>query len=81
MGRCKDCRNPVNLCLDLSFTCKLGKLENRRWQHELNVSVYNAYARHNTWAITFDQGKNGSIITKNMYLFSAVPSISYNFKY
>ena len=67
--------------LDLSFTCKLGKLDNRRWQHELNVSVYNAYARHNTWAITFDQGENGSIATKNMYLFSAVPSISYNFKY
>ena len=67
--------------LDLSFTCKLGKLDNRRWQHELNVSVYNAYARHNTWAITFDQGPNGSIVTKNMYLFSAVPSISYNFKY
>ena len=67
--------------LDLSFTCKLGKLENRRWQHEINVSVYNAYARHNTWAITFDQGPNGSIVTKNMYLFSAVPSITYNFKY
>ena len=67
--------------LDLSFTCKLGKLDNRRWQHEINVSVYNAYARHNTWAITFDQDKDGAMITKNMYLFSAVPSISYNFKY
>ena len=67
--------------LDLSFTCKLGKLDNRRWQHEINVSVYNAYARHNTWAITFDQDKNGAMVTKNMYLFSAVPSISYNFKY
>ncbi len=67
--------------LDLSFTCKLGKLDNRRWQHEINVSVYNAYARHNTWAITFDQDKDGAMVTKNMYLFSAVPSISYNFKY
>ena len=67
--------------LDLSFTCKLGKLDGRRWQHELNVSVYNAYARHNTWAITFDQGEDGSIVTKNMYLFSAVPSISYNFNF
>lgn len=80
-GKRNESRYPDYHRLDLSFTCKLGKLENRRWQHELNVSVYNAYARHNTWAITFDQGKNGSIITKNMYLFSAVPSISYNFKY
>ena len=67
--------------LDLSFTCKLGKLENRRWQHEINVSVYNAYARHNTWAITFDEASDGSMLTNNMYLFSVVPSISYNFKY
>ena len=67
--------------LDLSFTCKLGKLDNRRWQHEINLSVYNAYARHNTWAITFDQDNSGAMVTKNMYLFSVVPSISYNFKY
>ena len=80
-GRRNESRYPDYHRLDLSFTYKLGKLENRRWQHELNVSVYNAYARHNTWAITFDQGKDGSIVTKNMYLFSAVPSISYNFKF
>ena len=80
-GRRNESRYPDYHRLDLSFACKLGKLENRRWQHELNVSLYNAYARHNTWAITFDQGKDGSIITKNMYLFSIVPSISYNFKY
>ena len=80
-GKRNQSRYPDYHRLDLSFTCKLGKLDNRRWQHELNVSVYNAYARHNTWAITFEQGKNGSIETKNMYLFSAVPSISYNFKY
>ena len=80
-GRRNESRYPDYHRLDLSFTCKLGKLENRRWQHEINVSVYNAYARHNTWAITFDQGDNGSIVTKNMYLFSAVPSISYNFSF
>ena len=80
-GNRNESRYPDYHRLDLSFTCKLGKLDNRRWQHELNVSVYNAYARHNTWAITFDQGENGSIATKNMYLFSAVPSITYNFKY
>ena len=80
-GNRNESRYPDYHRLDLSFTCKLGKLDNRRWQHELNVSVYNAYARHNTWAITFDEGENGSIATKNMYLFSVVPSISYNFKY
>jgi hypothetical protein len=80
-GYRNESRYPDYHRLDLSFTCKLGKLDNRRWQHEINVSVYNAYARHNTWAITFDQNKDGALVTKNMYLFSAVPSISYNFKY
>ena len=81
-GKRNQSRYPAYHRLDLSFTCKLGKLDkNRRWQHDLNVSVYNAYARHNTWAIMFDQGENGSILTKNMYLFSAVPSITYNFKF
>ena len=80
-GKRNESRYPDYHRLDLSFTCKLGKLDNKRWQHELNVAVYNAYARHNTWAITFDQDKNGGIVTKNMYLFSAVPSISYNFKF
>ena len=81
-GHRNESRYPDYHRLDLSFTCKLGKLDShRRWQHDLNVSVYNAYARHNTWAITFDQGANGSIVTKNMYLFSAVPSVSYNFKF
>ena len=81
-GRRNDSRYPDYHRLDLSFTCKLGKLDNnRRWQHDINVSVYNAYARHNTWAILFDTDDDGAMITKNMYLFSAVPSISYNFKF
>lgn len=80
-GSRNESRYPDYHRLDLSFTCQLGKLDNRKWHHELNVSVYNAYARHNTWAVTFDQDDNGNMITQNMYLFSAVPSISYNFKF
>ena len=79
-GYRNESRYPDYHRLDLSFSCKLGKLD-RRYQHEINLSVYNAYARHNTWAITFDQADDGSMVTKNMYLFSVVPSISYNFKY
>ena len=81
-GRRNESRYPDYHRLDLSFTCKLGKLDkSRRWQHDINVSVYNAYARHNTWAIIFDTDDQGAIVTKNMYLFSAVPSITYNFKF
>ncbi|MBQ6771428.1 MAG: TonB-dependent receptor [Bacteroidales bacterium] len=80
-GMRNESRYPAYHRLDLSFTCKLGKLKGAKWQQELNVSVYNAYARHNTWAITFEQDGHGGIATKSMYLFSAVPSISYNFKF
>ena len=80
-GKRNESRYPDYHRLDLSFTCKLGKLDNKKWQHDINLSVYNAYARHNTWAITFEQDGNGGIATKNMYLFSAVPSITYNFKF
>ncbi|MCR5036614.1 MAG: TonB-dependent receptor [Bacteroidales bacterium] len=65
--------------LDLSVTWK-GK-KHARWQGEWNVSVYNVYGRHNTWAVMFTPGDNNTLETKKMYLFSVVPSISYNFKY
>lgn len=65
--------------LDLSVSYKTRP--KRRWQGEWNLSVYNAYARHNTWAVIFSQGENHTIETTKVYLFSFVPSISYNFKF
>ena len=65
--------------LDFSVTWKGKKHE--RWQGEWNVSVYNVYGRHNTWAVMFKPGENNTIETERMYLFSVIPSISYNFKY
>ena len=65
--------------LDLSVTWK-GK-QHKRWQGEWNVSVYNVYGRHNTWAVMFTPGDDDTIETEKLYLFSVIPSISYNFKY
>ena len=65
--------------LDLSVTWK-GK-QHKRWQGEWNVSIYNVYGRHNTWAVIFTPGENNTLETQQMYLFSVIPSISYNFKY
>lgn len=80
-GSRNESRYPDYHRLDVSMTIKLGPLDRKKWQSELNVSVYNAYAHHNTWAITFSPNENGGIKTERMYLFSAVPSISYNFKF
>ena len=65
--------------LDVSLTWK-GK-QHQRWQGEWNASIYNVYGRHNTWAVVFTPDDDNSIKTEKMYLFSVIPSISYNFKF
>jgi hypothetical protein len=70
--------------LDLSVTLKPKRsLKNRMWQGEWNFSVYNAYNRHNAWAIKFmpDEENPNRTIAQKVYLFSFVPSVTYNFKF
>ncbi|HRY98199.1 MAG TPA: TonB-dependent receptor [Bacteroidales bacterium] len=69
--------------LDLSITL-LGKAKpGRNFQGEWNLSVYNAYARKNAWAINFVQDEANPEITyaEKTYLFSIIPSLTYNFKF
>ena len=80
-GSRNESRYPAYHRMDLSLTWQLPDLKWKRWDSELNVSVYNAYAHHNTWAVTFSQEEDGGIKTEKMYLFSTVPSISYQFKF
>ncbi|MDR0873941.1 MAG: TonB-dependent receptor plug domain-containing protein [Prevotellaceae bacterium] len=65
--------------LDLSATVKCRK--RKYWQGEWNFSLYNAYARKNVWAVMFIQSseKPDELQTKMLYLFSVVPSVTYNF--
>lgn len=66
--------------LDLSVNYKTRqRVINKKWSGEWNFSLYNAYARHNAWSIasTFNYVE-GVGETQLTYLFSAVPSISYN---
>lgn len=65
--------------LDFSMTWK-GK-QRERWQGEWNLSIYNVYGRHNTWAVTVTTDDDNKIKTEKIYLFSVIPSISYNFKF
>lgn len=67
--------------LDVGATCHLKKTE--RFESNLNLSLYNAYGRKNAYMITFDVDENDptkTIATKT-YLFTFMPSISYNFKF
>lgn len=80
-GSRNESRYPAYHRMDVSLTWQLPDRKWKRWNSELNVSVYNVYARHNTWAVTFTQDGDGGVKTERMYLFSAVPSISYQFKF
>ena len=55
----------------------------KKWlRGEWNFSVYNAYNRKNPWMINYHQDKTTGIPYAEMtYLFSFVPSITYNFKF
>ena len=69
--------------MDLSFILKDKKRETRKWRGEWVFSVYNAYGRKNAWAINFEPDTKEPLkmqATKT-YLFSVVPSVTYNFKF
>lgn len=69
--------------LDLSLIFNGKKKENKKWHGEWVFSVYNAYGRKNAWAINFVRDEDDPTITKaqKTYLFSFIPSVTYNFKF
>ncbi len=76
-------RMPDNHRLDLALTLKGKKKPNRKWEGEWNFSLYNAYGRKNPWYVTFKQDEDNSKVMKaeKTYLFTFVPSVTYNFKF
>jgi hypothetical protein len=69
--------------LDLSYTLKCKEKPGRLWHGEWCFSVYNAYARKNAWCIQFLQDKEepNRTYAEKIYLFSMIPSVTYNFKF
>lgn len=53
-----------------------------KWQSNLNFSLFNAYNRHNAFAINFKRRENTQTTFAEMtYFFGIVPSVTYNFKF
>ena len=75
-------RYPAYHRLDLSATWKLSP-PGKHFRHELNFSLYNAYGRKNVWTIFFRQEPDNpdSIYAEKIYLFTFVPSITWNFSF
>ena len=69
--------------LDLSISLKGKDKPGRKWHGEWNLSVYNAYNRHNAWSISFTHDSMDPNITyaEKTYLFAVIPAFTYNFKF
>lgn len=74
-------RAPAFHRLDLGAICTLKKT--KRYTSELAFSIYNAYGRKNPYMYGFRQNKDDSTKSEAymIYLFSVIPSISWNFKF
>lgn len=67
--------------LDIGATRTLTKSKTR--ESSLNFSVYNAYGQKNPFSIDFEQDENNPSKTNAVmtYLFTYIPSVTYNFKF
>lgn len=74
-------RMPAYHRLDLGATLLLR--ENQKFRSELNIGLFNAYGRKNAYSILFRTNENNSAITEavKLYLFSVIPSITWNFRF
>ncbi|MBO4535802.1 MAG: TonB-dependent receptor [Bacteroidales bacterium] len=66
--------------MDLSLTLKSRRrAEGKPWGSEWNFSFYNAYSRHNAWSLAFLYSqKEQRPMAMKVYLFTLIPSVSYN---
>lgn len=74
-------RMPAYHRLDLGANLILKKSE--RFTSELNFGLYNAYARKNAYLINFRTNESNPDVTEavKLYLFTAIPSVTWNFKF
>lgn len=75
-------RYPAYHRLDLSATLQLSK-PGKRLKHELNFSLYNAYGRKNPWMVIFRQEDDQPDVSyaEIVYLFTFIPSVTWNFTF
>ncbi|WP_347839939.1 TonB-dependent receptor [uncultured Draconibacterium sp.] len=74
-------RMPAYHRLDLGATWNIKKTD--KFESSLNFSIYNAYGRKNAYSIDFEEDENDptKTVAIKTYLFTYIPSITYNFKF
>lgn len=76
-------RMPAYHRMDVSLTFGRKKIPGKVYKNESNwvASVYNVYGRKNAYTLSYENDSNGNPIVQKWYLFTFVPSITYNFKF
>ncbi len=74
-------RMPAYHRLDLGVTLMLRETD--KFKSELNFGLFNAYGRKNAYSIVFRTNENKPTTTEavKIYLFSVVPSVTWNFRF
>ena len=74
-------RMPPYHRLDLGATWQLNP--GKKFRSSLNFSIYNVYARKNAYTISFRSKEDNPRATEavKIYLFSIIPTVTYNFKF
>lgn len=69
--------------LDVSYTLRSKPNLKKRFSWDLVFACYNVYGRKNPWSINFKQDREQPQFSyaEMTYLFSAVPSVTFNFKF
>lgn len=77
-------RNPDYNRLDFSATYNFKRNDTHKWKSSIVLSVYNAYARKNTFAVYFQSDKSMPINTQAIrysVVGTIIPAITYNFTF
>jgi hypothetical protein len=66
----------------LDLGCTWYFKERKNFEHNMNFSIYNAYARENAFAINFQEDPDDPTKTQAVQttLFRLIPAVTYNFK-
>jgi hypothetical protein len=67
--------------LDLGATVELKK--HKKWEHNLNLTLYNALGKENAYSINFQPVPSNPSQTEAVQLSLGrwIPSVTYNFKF
>ncbi len=67
----------------LDIGAVLGPKKERKWNSSWSFSIYNLYARKNAYSITFRTKENDPrrMEAVKLYLFSIVPTVTFNFRF